>query len=107
MIVWVLAWHLSIASGKTNENKSIRSVPFHLRTYARVILIDVVQTFSGNAVGSFFMLSQLMFIAIIWYAMACIDDLNEHIRKFDKKTNATELKQSFIEVINFHNDILR
>lgn len=78
-----------------------------MRTYARVILIDVVQTISGNVVGSFFMLGQLMFFAVIWYAVACIDDLNDHIRKLDKKSKAAELKQSFIGVINFHNDILR
>lgn len=78
-----------------------------MRTYARVIITDVVQTFSGNVIGSFFMLGQLMFIAIIWYAIACIDDLNEHIRNFDKKKTAKALKQSFVGVIHFHNDILR
>lgn len=84
------------------------SLPFHVQSYTRIILVNISQMLGGMAVVSFYLVGQLVFIGIIWYIMAFIDDLNLCINKLDllNSMKSKNLKASFIDAILFHRDII-
>lgn len=60
-------------------------------------------------VVSFYLVGQIVFIGVVWYIMGFIDDLNLCIQKLDLMCSmkSVNLKASFIDVIHFHQNIIR
>lgn len=84
-------------------------MPFAVDSYTRFVWVNISQVLGGMTVVSFYLVGQMVFIGVVWYIMGFIDDLNLSIQKLDLicSMNAKNLKASFIDVIHFHQDILR
>lgn len=85
------------------------SVPLDMNSYTRFVFVNISQILGGMGVVSFYLVGQIVFIGVVWYIMGFIDDLNLCIQKLDLMCSmkSVNLKASFIDVIHFHQNIIR